>query len=127
MEIGRLLTSLIFIVVPIVAIIVYVSISYQFLPKECKMELVGDINSILGNLKICVDNCWSKHNFGKDIYSDDCYVVLINSTKPLDKNRIEKFLGNTKVYFDFLEENVEHRIKIRYNSTGKEISLIRFT
>jgi hypothetical protein len=34
--------------------------------------------------------------------------------------------ANTKVYFESLEKNVEHKIKIRYNSTGKEISLVLF-
>jgi hypothetical protein len=126
MEIGRMLTSLIFIIVPIVAIIVYISISWQSFPKECKTILGGNSFSVLGNLKVCVDNCWSKHDFGKDLYSDDCYVISINSTDSLDKDKMEKFLGkpsNTKVYFEFLEKNVEHKVKIRYNSTGKEISL----
>jgi hypothetical protein len=129
METGKLLTSLLFIVVAIAAIIVYISISWQSFPKECKTLLVGNSYSVLGSLKACVDNCWSKHDFGGDVYSDDCYVVSINSTNTLSRDRMEGYLNkpaNTKVYFESLEKNVEHKIKIRYNSTGKEISLVLF-
>lgn len=129
MEVGKLLTSLIFIVVPIAAIIIYISISWQAFPNECKTNLAGGSLSVLGDLKTCVDSCWSKHNFGQDVYSDDCYLVSINSTSPLSKGTMESFLNsstNTKVYFESLDGNVEYQIKIRYNSTGKEISLILF-
>jgi len=129
MEIGRLLTGFIFIVVAIVGILIYILISWQSFSKECRTNLAGNINSILGNLNTCVNNCWSKHNFGEDIYSDDCYIVSINSTSNLSKETIEKFFSksaSTKVYFDSLEKDIKHNIKIRYNSTGKEISLVLF-
>jgi hypothetical protein len=129
MDVGKLLTSLIFVVVPIAAIIVYISVSWQLFPKECKTALAGSSFTVLGSLKTCVDNCWSKHNFGGDIYSDDCYVVTINSTIPLSKDRVEIFLNRSvdvKAYFGFLRENVENKIKVRYNSSGREISLVLF-
>jgi hypothetical protein len=34
------------------------------------------------------------------------------------------FESMTKVYFDSLEPNKAYKLKIRYNSTGKEISLL---
>jgi hypothetical protein len=128
MEVGKLLTAFIFIIVPIAAVIVYISLSWQFFPKECKINLAGSSLSVLGNLKTCVDNCWSKHNFGKDVYSDDCYLISVNASSSLSKDEMENFLNksaNAKIYFE-LEENVEHKIKIRYNSTVKEISLVLF-
>lgn len=129
MEIGKLLTALLFIIVAIAAILVYISISWQSFPKECKTDLAGRSSSILGNLKTCVDNCWSKHDFGGDLNSDDCYVISINSTSSISKDMMEKYLNKpatTKVYFETLEANVENKIKVRYNSTVKEISLVLF-
>lgn len=129
MEDSKLLTSLIFIVVAIAATIIYVSISWQSSTKECKTVLWGSSYSVLGGLKNCVENCWSKHNFGGDVYNDDCYVISINSTNPLSKGSIEKISEKSlsvKVYFDSLAEKVEYKVKVRYNSTGKEISLILF-
>ena len=127
MDVGKLLTSLIFIIVPIAAMIVYISISGQIFPKECKLELKGGASSILGSLKVCVDNCWNKHDFGNDIYSDDCYVVSIDPTNPLSKEMVEKFLNkpaNVKTYFDELESGRKYRVKIRYNSSAPEISIL---
>lgn len=128
MDIGRLLTSMIFIVVAIAAIIIYLTISWQSIPKECKTTIWGNGLSVLGGVKTCIENCWSKHNFGSDIYNDDCYVVSINSTSTLNKDSIEKILDKpkVKVYFNSLTKNVEYQIKVRYNSTGKEISLTSF-
>jgi hypothetical protein len=127
MDVGKLLTFLIFIIVPIAAMIVYISISGQIFPKECKLDLRGKASHILSSLKVCVDNCWSKHDFGNDIYSDDCYVVSINSTNSLSKNTMEKFLNrpaNVKAYFDELESGRKYRLKIRYNSSAPEISIV---
>jgi hypothetical protein len=129
MEVGKILTAFMFIVVPILAIIVYISISWQIFPKECKTIVAGGSFSVLGNLKTCVDNCWSKHDFGRDVYSDDCYIISANSSSSISKSRMETFLSkpaNVKVYFESLEEDIEYKVKIRYNSTGKEISLILF-
>lgn len=127
MEVERLLKSLVFVIVPIVAVFIYIGISWQFFPKECPKALAGSSRSILGSLKSCMNNCWSKHDFGGDLYSDDCNVVSINTTSDLSKASIEKFLGEpAKVYFDSLQGGVDYKIKIRYNSTGKEISLILF-
>jgi hypothetical protein len=121
---GKLLTYVLFILIPIVAIIVYFSILTKF-SVECKSEILGSKLSVLGHLKNCIDLCWSKHNFGQDIFSDDCFVVLVNSSNMITRDDMEKIFDRmTKVYFDFLEPNKAYMVKIRYNSTGKEVSLI---
>jgi hypothetical protein len=126
MEVGKMLTYMIFILIPIVAMIVYISISSQFV-SECKSEIVGSKISVIGSLRSCVKSCWSKHNFGQDIFSDDCFLVTVNSSNTLTRKEMESFFGDmTKVYFDSIEPGSIYKIKIRYNSTGKEISLILF-
>jgi hypothetical protein len=127
MEIGKLLTSLIFIIVPIVALIIFITIAWKTVPKDCMTNLGGNSFSILGYLKTCVDNCWSKHDYGKGIYSDDCYIVSVNSSTSLGKNKMEDFLktpATTKVYFDQLGSNTKYKLKLRYNSSAPEISII---
>ncbi|MEM5853188.1 MAG: hypothetical protein QXG39_07885 [Candidatus Aenigmatarchaeota archaeon] len=124
MEVGKMLTYLMFILIPIVAMLVYISISSKLFP-ECREKITGSKFSILGYLSKCVEYCWSKHDFGGDVYSDDCFLIEVNPTDKIEKNEIEKFLGrNVKVYFNTLEANSIQKLKIRYNSTGKEISLI---
>ncbi|MEM7814681.1 MAG: hypothetical protein QXK48_03890 [Candidatus Aenigmatarchaeota archaeon] len=126
MEVGKMLTYVLFVVIPVVAIMVYISLSGKF-ASECKEEIAGAKFSILGSLSNCINSCWSKHNFGQGIYSDDCYLVKVNSSTRITKTEMESFFGDeVKVYFDSLEPNVVQQIKIRYNSTGKEISLILF-
>jgi hypothetical protein len=121
---GKLLTYVLFILIPIAAIIVYISILNQF-SFECKEEIVGTKLSVLGSLKNCINLCWSKHDFGQDIFSDDCFIVLVNSSSMITKTDMENFFESmTKVYFDSLELNKAYKLKIRYNSTGKEVSLI---
>jgi|YelNatPaOPRAMG01_1025707.scaffolds.fasta_scaffold12868_2 hypothetical protein len=121
---GKLLTYVLFILIPIVAIIVYISILNRF-SVECKTEITGPKLSVLGSLKNCINLCWSKHDFGQDIFSDDCFIVSINSTSMITKTDMENFFENmTKTYFDFIEPNKAYKLKIRYNSTGKEVSLI---
>lgn len=75
----------------------------------------------------CASLCWSKHNFGQDILSDDCFIVTVYTKNVITRTEMENFFGSTaKVYFDSLDSNTTTRIKVRYNSTGKEISLILY-
>ena len=121
-----MLTYMMFILIPIVAIMVYISISGQFV-SECKPQISGTRLSVLGSLKNCVDLCWSKHDFGQDIFSDDCFMVTVYPNSTIAKGDMEIFFGlNTNIYFDSFEPDTVYKIKVRYNSTGKEISLILF-
>lgn len=47
MDVGKMLTYVMFILIPIVAIIVYVMIAWQSVP-ECKSEISGARLSVLG-------------------------------------------------------------------------------
>jgi len=126
MEVGKMLTYMMFVLVPIVAIIIYIMISWNALP-ECKAEISGTKFVILGSLKSCADACWSKHNFGQDIFSDDCFLVTVSPNITITRSEMDSFFGSVaKVYLDSLEPNNAYLIKVRYNSTGKEISLIQF-
>jgi hypothetical protein len=126
MEVGKMLTYMMFVLIPIVAIIIYISISSQVI-SECKSEIGGTKFSVLGSLKNCVNACWSKHNFGQDVFSDDCFIVTVSPNTTITKSEMEKFFGAmTKVYFDSFDSNSVYKIKVKYNSTGKEISLTIF-
>lgn len=126
MEVGKILTYFILILIPIVAMIIYISIPTKVFP-ECKEEIIGSKFTILGSLSKCIEYCWSKHDFGRDAYSDDCFLVKVKINEEIKKEEMEKFFGkNVKVYFENLEPNFIYSIKIRYNSTGREISLILF-
>jgi len=127
MEIGKLFATLAIILVSIIAIYVYISIYWQLTEKKCNENLVGSSDYILSSLKDCVETCWSKNEYGKREYNQDCYTVNLNSSEILKKERIESFLNSSikvKVYFDFLKKNTNYKIKVRYNYTGQEISLL---
>ena len=126
-EAGKLLTGFFFIIVSVVAIITYISITTQISSSRCKEKLSGSKFSIINNLVDCVKSCWNKHNFGKDPYSDDCYIISVFPNSELDRTTLENYLSQefpVKVRFDSLQPKQSHRIKIRYNASGKEIDLI---
>jgi hypothetical protein len=126
MEAGKLLGYLFLTLISIVAMIVYISITRQ-ISSECKLEITGAKLTVLSELENCVRLCWSKHNFGGDVFSDDCFIVTVNSSSLISKDEMENFFKSmTKIYFDSLDQNKAYKIKIRYNSTRKEISLMIF-
>ncbi|MEM5794262.1 MAG: hypothetical protein QXS48_01545 [Candidatus Aenigmatarchaeota archaeon] len=126
METGKILMSMILIMVAVFAVYIYISFLYSP-SKTCEEFLTGSKYKILTSLKVCVENCWSKHDFGKDVYNDDCYIVRISSSEKIEKSEIESFfLIPVKAYFDFLEKDQNYTIKVRYNYTGEEISLVEF-
>ncbi len=127
MEVGKILISIILILVAVFAVYVYISILYQTQTKKCEEFLGGSSYQVLSSLKACVENCWSKHDFGKDIYNEDCYIVRIKTSERIEKSEIEGFFPiPVKAYFDFLEKDYNYTIKVRYNYTGQEISLVEF-
>ena len=92
---------------------------------KCWEDLNGSKKDILASLKFCAKNCWSKHDFGKDITIDDCYIITIFSQdKDIEKKDIQSLDENIKSYLDTLYKNTPYKIKVRYNYTGKEISLV---
>jgi hypothetical protein len=113
------------IVISIAAIIFFISLSWRTLPLRCWEDLNGSKKDILASLKICAKNCWSKHNFGKDITIDDCYIITIFSQdKYIEKKDFQSLDENIKSYLDALYKNTPYKIKVRYNYTGKEIYLV---
>jgi len=125
MEVGKLLSHVLFLLIAIIALIVY--FSFVGFRAECKEDLTGSKYSILSNLKNCAELCWSKNDFGQGIFSEDCFLIKINSSQEIKREEIEKFFESyVKIYFESIENNKNYQIKVRYNSTGKEISLLIF-
>ncbi|MFH8109296.1 MAG: hypothetical protein QXO95_01980 [Candidatus Aenigmatarchaeota archaeon] len=118
---------MILIIAAVFSVYLYVLFLYSSQQKACNEFLSGNKQSVLGSLKNCIENCWSKHDFGKDIYNDDCYIVRINSSERIEKTEMENFPSvKVRAYFNSLEKYYSYVIKIRYNYTGQEISLVVF-
>lgn len=114
------------IVITIAALIVIINISWKTVPQKCWDNLNGSKEDILSVLKVCANNCWSKHDFGRDNIIDDCYTINIFSLdKNIEKKDIENLDKNFKSYLDpVLLKKTQYLIKVRYNYTGSEISFV---
>jgi len=118
--------EMLYIVIPILAIIIFIYLSWQHVPVECNTDLNSTSDVVLVNLKRCIENCWKKHDFGADIETEDCYMInLFIRDKRITQNDFSDH-NYVKLYFDSLEPSISYTIKIRYNATGKEISLVKF-
>jgi len=116
------------ILISLAAIIFFISLSWKVQPKRCWTYLNGSKDDILFSLKSCIENCWSRHEFGKEPTTDDCYIITLFSTdKEIEKNDIESLdKPIAKSYLDTLLANTPYRIKVRYNYTGSEISIVNY-
>jgi len=124
--VSKIVPEMMYIVIPILAIVIFIYLSWQHVSVECHTDLNSTSDIVLVNLKRCIDNCWKKHDFGTDREVEDCYVM--NLLIQGDKNIIGNDFSDrnyVRVYFDSLEPSIYYTIKIRYNPTGKEISLVK--
>lgn len=128
MDIENMLTGMIFLIVPIVAILIYATLTWETVRGSlpCQTNVTGSSDYILGSIKSCAEKCWSKHSFGRDTLNDDCYTMNINLDETLGKSTIENFFSKLfplKAYFNSLNQG-QSEVKVRYNSTAPEISLV---
>ena len=79
-------------------------------------------------MKQCVDKCWSSHNYGQDIYNEDCYVIDVKISEDVTKSSLEAGLEekSVNIYFELLEKDTNYKLKIRYNASAPEISLLDY-
>lgn len=128
MDVETLLTNMIFVIIPILAIGIYVAVTWNITESyiPCRTNITGNSQQVFNSLSACSDKCWSKHSFGKDIYNDDCYVTYINLTTQATYNIIKSTISkSTPISFNFDSlEKGEHSIKIRYNSSVPQINLL---
>ena len=91
-------------------------------PQECYTEINGTYDRVITNVQKCADLCWRKHDYGKDLDNDDCFVVNVYSE---NGNVTKTDLENEyiKCYFDVVEQGKSYRLKIRYDASVPEISL----
>ena len=127
MDVETLLTNMVFIIIPILAIGIYVAVTWSttesYIP--CRTNITGNSQQVFNSLSKCIDKCWSKHRFGQDVYNEDCYTTYIKITTPATNSVIRSSLSKstpTSFFFNSLEAG-EHSIKVRYNSSVPEISL----
>jgi hypothetical protein len=118
---------MIFIIIPIVAMTFFFLLVWQHTTVYCNEDLNGTADRILKAMKKCIDDCWSRHDFGSDMSMDDCYIVnLWIQDQPIINSDIEGLNENVKIYWeDQLNIKTEYTVKIRYNYTGNEISLLK--
>ena len=121
----KLVPEMMYIVIPVAMIIVLIYLAWQQVQIECHTDLNSTSDAVLVNLNKCIKNCWNKHDFGRDLLTDDCYLIDVfiqdvDLTKddfiPLDYLRVD---------FDRLEHSSEHKIKIRYDGDERKIILVK--
>lgn len=121
----KLIPEMMYIVIAIAFIILVIFLSWQHVPKQCHTDLNSTSDVVLLNLERCIDNCWKKHDFGRDLENDDCYVINVFVR---DRSLTEDDFTNknyVRINFDSLERLSEHKLKVRYNAIDKEINLVK--
>lgn len=104
-----------------------ISITWKTTSKKCWTELNGSKRDVLLSLKECIENCWSKYDFGSDATINDCFtVILFSKDENIKKSDIENLKEYAKSYFDEFRANTPYRLKIRYNYTGSEVSIVNY-
>jgi hypothetical protein len=90
---------------------------------SCQTRINTTTRLAKGFIKNCIQKCWSKHDFGSDLNSDDCFIIDLLLT---DTSLYAKDLENeyTKAYFERLDPGNNYKLKIRYNATAREINLL---
>ncbi len=123
MSVIRAVPGLFYIIIAVATIIIFIMLMWQHVPQKCYEELNGTSVRVTDNLEKCADMCWRKHDFGSDLENDDCYIINVFVQ---DGNISKQDFENEfiQVYFDKIEKEKLYKIKIRYNATGPEISLI---
>jgi len=123
MSVIRAVPGLFYIIIAVATIIIFMMLMWQHVPQKCYEELNGTSVRVIDNLEKCADMCWRKHDFGSDLENDDCYIInVFVQDDNISKQDFEN--DDLHVYFDQIESGKQYKIKIRYNATGPEISLI---
>lgn len=123
---NKIVADMMLIVIPIAAILLFISIAWKQVPNRCWENLNGSKEGILISLRKCINNCWSKHDFGAEPIIDDCYSISMwIEDKDITKKDLEGIEKYVKSYLEGdLIKKTQYNIKIRYNYTGSEISLV---
>ncbi|MEM0473281.1 MAG: N-acetylmuramoyl-L-alanine amidase [Candidatus Aenigmatarchaeota archaeon] len=127
METGKIISTIILIVIPIAALLLFIIISKSTAAPKCFDEISGSKSDIKDYLTSCVSNCWSKNDYGKESNSVDCYSITIKPNERITNQDIESISKNFKVksYLDFdLAEDTFYKIKLRYDYGKQEVSVI---
>ena len=123
MSVIRAVPGMFHLIVAIAVIVIFMILMWQHVPQKCYEELNGTSVRVEDNLEKCADMCWRRHNFGSDLENDDCYIidVFVQDSDILKQDFESEFI---QVYFDKIEKEKLYKIKIRYNATGPEISIL---
>ncbi|MBU5690009.1 MAG: M15 family metallopeptidase [Candidatus Aenigmatarchaeota archaeon] len=127
MEAGKLISTIVLVVIPIAALLLFIFLSKSSSTAKCFENITGSKTDIKDYLTLCASNCWSKHDYGKEPNSVDCYSITVNSREKITNKDIESISKNfnVKSYLNFdLNENTFYKIKLRYDYSKQEISVI---
>jgi len=126
LAVNKLAVNMMLIVIPIVAILFFILLSWQHISPHCWTELNASKDTILNSLKKCVNICWSKHDFGSDPTTDDCYVIdLFIKDRSISEKELNNLGNNVKSYLNpVLQKETQYKIKIRYDYSKNEISFV---
>ena len=106
-------------------IIILVYLAWQQVQVECHTDLNSTYDVVLLNLNKCINNCWKKHDFGRDLETDDCYLIDVYiQDRGLKKDDFTP-LDYVRIDFDELEPLFKHKVKIRYDGDERIIILVK--
>jgi cell wall-associated NlpC family hydrolase len=121
------LFTLLLILIPIAAIIIFINMGSNQIPKLCSVDVDSSKDVVLSNLMDCADICWRNHGLGEDLSSDDCFLVKMTSDQDVTREDLEGIHEKAKVYFNFsLVKDKTYRVTLRYNASDGEISVLNY-
>jgi len=121
----KLVPEMMYIVIPVVMIIILVYLAWQQVQVKCHTDLDSTSDTVLLNLNKCIENCWRKHDFGRDLETDDCYLIDVHiKDKELTRDDFTPF-DYLRIDFDVLEPFSKHKVKIRYDGKERVINLVK--
>jgi len=122
----RFLYSIALIIFATLFVGILASLAWKFVAKsKCSEYVNSTALNVIDSLRECAKACWSKHGFGKDELSDDCFVVRVFIR---DRNVTWDEVEGDFVIADFekivKEELVQ--LKIRYDASLRKVTISVF-
>ena len=117
----KLIPEVLYFLIALALIVVIIGMSWESMENRCVTTLNATHDLVVLNLERCIENCWRKHDYGRDLNVEDCYLVtLFIQDEPLNSEDLLK-KEYTLPEFDSLDELRVHKLLIRYEPSLKKI------
>jgi len=123
---SELFSSVAIILVSVVCVGIFVMLAWKFYYKpKCPNEINATKETVVSQLMSCSESCWSRHGFGKDTKSEDCYVVKV-FLKDSELRGSDLETNYVVPMFESIDIGSEVQLKIRYDASLKKIVITVF-